>query len=149
MNGKRARWLRKLALNIVLAQGESGGVGYNEYNQESNCPSWEPAYADKHRHNFDDPTKNDTHERMKDPDGVPLLAMFNNPGTIHHKHKVTLIYKHLKKMWKATNGKHDLFKQLKRRNVKNELQPTSVPKAIDGSTHALRPVGKQSQLQLA
>ena len=149
MNGKRAKWLRKLALNIVLAQGESGGVGFNQYNQESNCPSWEPAYVDKHRHDFEDPTKNDTHERMTDPEGTPLLGMFNNPGTIHHKHKVTLIYKHLKKMWKATSGKHELFQQLKQRGTKNELQRPPVQEVNNRSTPAVRSVGKQSQLQLA
>jgi len=112
MNGLTAKRLRQLAHNLVLAGGHSPGEGYNQYNQESNCPSWEPAYKDGHRHIFEGETAgflNAMHERAKDGDGNDLLGMFNNPGTIHHAHKVTVLYRHLKKLWKATGGKNEIF----------------------------------------
>jgi hypothetical protein len=129
MNGLLAKRLRALAYNIVLAEGkESPGKDYNQYNQESNCVSWEPAYKDGYRHDFSTEfndqhqsiadINNAAHERATDPDGKNLLGMFNNPGTVHHKHKVTLIYKHLKKLWKKTGGNHDIFGKRFRRVVR-------------------------------
>jgi hypothetical protein len=109
MNGLTAKRLRQLAHTIAIAQGMNPAEGYNQYNQESNCISWEPAYKDGHRHDFDEPENNVGHERMKDPDGVPLLGSYYKPGTLHHAHKVTVLYKHLKKLWRATNGRHEIF----------------------------------------
>ena len=135
MNGLTAKRLRALAYNIVLAGGkEHPGTDYNQYNQESNCVSWEPAYEDGYRHDFSTEKNligncyadinNAKHARSKDPDGNNLLGMFNNPGTIHHKHKVTLIYKHLKKLWKKTGGNHEIFGKRFRRVVRSYAPPT-------------------------
>ena len=119
MNGLTAKRLRQFARALVKSKGISLGEGYNEYDQESNAISWEPAYVDGYRHNFStevDPEGNSiadiinaTHERAKDPDGNELLGQFKNPGTLHHKHKVRILYKALKKMWKETNGRHEIF----------------------------------------
>jgi hypothetical protein len=134
MNGLTAKRLRQLAFNIVLAQGESPGEGYNQYNQESNCPSWEPAYVGGYRHDFSTEVNdkgqsiadlnNAAHERMVDPDGVPLLASFYNPGTLHHAHKVTVLYKALKKLWKATGGVHEVFGTKFRKTLRAYAPPS-------------------------
>ncbi len=119
MNESTAKRLREFARELVKSKGISLGEGYNEYDQESNLISWEPAYVDGHRHDFStelDPEGNSiadiinaTHERSKDPDGNELLGQFKNPGTLHHKHKVRILYKALKKMWKDTKGRHEIF----------------------------------------
>ncbi|MEE9302682.1 MAG: hypothetical protein V3U84_02745 [Thiotrichaceae bacterium] len=119
MNGKTAKRLRRFAQALVESKGLSAGEGYNQYDQETNAVSWEPVYVDGYRHDFSeelDPEGrsiaaiiNATHERAKDPDGNELLARFKNPGTLHHKHKVRILYKALKKMWKDTHGKHEIF----------------------------------------
>jgi hypothetical protein len=119
MNEKIAKRLRRFAQALVESKGFSAGEGYNQYDQELNNISWEPAYVDGYRHDFGtavDPDGNSiadvinaTHERSKDPDGQDLLGMFKNPGTLHHKHKVRILYKALKKMWKDTNGRHEIF----------------------------------------
>jgi len=119
MNEQLAKRLRRFARALVESKGISAGEGYNQYDQELNSISWEPAYADGHRHHFSeelDPEGNSiadiinaAHERAKDPDGKDLLGQFKNPGTLHHKHKVRILYKALKKMWKDTHGQHEIF----------------------------------------
>lgn len=128
MNGLTAKRLRQLAYNITLAQGEHPGEGANQYHQESNCPSWEPAYEDGYRHDFSEEVNeagqriadlvNACHPRAKDPDGFPLLGMFKNPGTLHCAHKTKQLYRHLKKLWKATGGKHEIFGPKFRRTLR-------------------------------
>ena len=125
MNGLTAKRLRQLAHNLVLAGGHSPGEGYNQYNQESNMVVWEPAYSDGWRHDYT-PTgafMNALHPRAKDPDGNNLLGMYNQPGTIHHAHKVTVLYRHLKKLWRATHGRHEIFGKRFRGTYKSYTQP--------------------------
>ena len=131
MNGLIAKRLRQLAYQIVVAGGEKPGEKYNQYNQESNCVSWEPAYEDGYRHDFSTEKNiigvryadinNAKHARAKDPDGNDLLGMFNNPGTIHHAHKVTVLYRHLKKLWRRTHGLHEIFGKKFRRTNRSDL----------------------------
>jgi len=127
MNGLTAKRLRQLAHAIVLSQGGSPGEFLNHYDQESNCPTYVPAYADGYRHDFSD-TKaaalvNACHERAKDPDGNELMAFVKNPGTLHHKNKVKIIYLNLKKLWRSTKGKHMLFGKRFRHTVRTYAQP--------------------------
>jgi hypothetical protein len=126
MNGLTAKRLRQLSHAIVLSQGDSPGEGLNQYNQESNCVSWEPAYEDGYRHDFSGKAGelvNACHPRATDPDGNPLLGMFKNPGTLHHKSKVKLIYKALKKLWKETGGEHEIFGPKFRRTIRTYAHP--------------------------
>jgi hypothetical protein len=127
MNGLTAKRLRQLAYQICIASGESPGEGANSYNQESNCVSWEPAYKDGYRHDFSDseaaPLVNACHERATDPDGTPLLGMYYKPGTIHHAHRPTLIYKHLKKLWRKTRGQHEIFGKRFRKTLRTYAPP--------------------------
>jgi hypothetical protein len=125
MNGLIAKRLRQLAFQTVSAGGENPAEGYNQYNQESNMVVWEPAYADGHRHDFADTDKNIGHDRAVDPDGNELLGMYYNPGTIHHAHKVTVLYRHLKKLWKATGGKHEIFGKKFRRTYRTYVPSTA------------------------
>lgn len=128
MNGLTAKRLRQLAYQIVLASGESPGEGANQYHQESNCVSWEPAYEDGYRHDFSGVAGdlvNACHSRATDPDGLPLLGMFKNPGTLHNAHKVTQLYHHLKKLWKSTGGKHEIFGKKFRRTLRTYAPPSS------------------------
>lgn len=92
MNTGRAKKLRRLALQLLLRQGISGGEGRNEYYQEENCVSWEPA-IDKN-----------TGMRMRDPDGIPLLASVKKPGTLHCAWKFRAFYKQLKKSYKRKDA---------------------------------------------
>jgi hypothetical protein len=128
MNGLTAKRLRQLALQLVISQGFSGGDGYNQYDQEANCVSWEPAYQDGHQHVFEGEAAgfvNAIHERMVDPDGTPLFGMFKNPGTLHHKHRVTIVYKGLKKLWMQTGGKHEIFGKNFRRTYRSYAPATA------------------------
>ena len=135
MNGLTAKRLRQLAYQIALTSGENPGQGANQYHQESNCVSWEPAYEDGYRHDFSTMVNeagqsmadlvNACHPRATDPDGLPLLGMFKNPGTLHNAHKVTQLYKHLKKLWKATGGKHEIFGTKFRRTLRTFAPPDS------------------------
>jgi len=119
MNGLTAKRLRQLAHKIILAQGGSPGEFLHHYDQQSNCPAYVPAYSDGYRHDFSEEINKDgynmaalanaCHPRAKDPDGNELLAFVKNPGTLHHKNKMKIVYLALKKMWNATNGKHPVF----------------------------------------
>jgi hypothetical protein len=101
----------------VLAQGGKPGEFLNNYDQESNCPGYVPAYADGHRHDFENEDNNFGHERTTDPDGNELMAYVMKPGTLHHKNKVKILYLGLKRLWKQTGGKHMIFGQKFRRVV--------------------------------
>ena len=109
MNGLTAKRLRQYALKLCHLEGISGGEGMNKYRQAMNCRSVKPAYVDGHRHNYDDDKENLKYERATDPDGNKLIGFYNNPGTIVTKWKWKIIYRNLKKLWKKTNGRHQIF----------------------------------------
>jgi hypothetical protein len=67
--------------------------GWNEYNQEENCISWEPAFDDK---GFP----------LRDPEGDALIQPLKKPGTIYCAHKQTIIYKNLKDRYKRKRMSH-------------------------------------------
>ncbi len=120
MNGKITKRLRRLAIKLLATQKLSAGEFANQYDQESNCASWEPAYVDGHRHDFDNDDNNLGHERAKDPDGNDLLGMFKNPGTLHVKQRGEVVYHALKKLWKETGGKHKVFTSDEMRPLRRE-----------------------------
>lgn len=136
MNGKIAKRLRQLAVDLLATQGFSAGEFHNQYDQESNCISWEPAYEDGHRHVFDvdeevDPFANLRHPRAKDPDGKELLGMFKNPGTLHCKQRGRVVYHALKKLWKETGGKHKVFTSDEMQSLRRESL-RDLPQANEG-----------------
>lgn len=95
MRNKRAKQLRKLAANVVEANGGHLMEGYNRYNQETNCHAFEVATDAKGL-------------PMGDTHGKPLLKHTLVPGTIHLTWKRRLIYQHIKKLWKVNPG-HPAF----------------------------------------
>ncbi|MHC4640099.1 MAG: hypothetical protein ACYS32_00540 [Planctomycetota bacterium] len=126
MNGLTAKKLRRYALKLVHLEGVSGGEGKHEYQQALNCKAVEPAYTDGHRHDYDDDDNNIGHERMTDPDGNDLIGFYNNPGSLVTKWKWKIVYRNLKKLWKQTHGRHEIFSpQFMRRVLEDEKQSPS------------------------
>jgi len=117
MRGKRSKWLMLYAKRLLTVEGVKLGEGYNHYNQARNCPNWEPAYVDGHRHDFEDDDNNIAHERMKDPEGTLLYGQFPNPGTVQCAWKLRIMYQNLKRLWKETKGGHEIFKIFDKRLV--------------------------------
>jgi hypothetical protein len=114
MNNKTAKKLKRLAIKLLAAEGISGGDGYNEYNQIENRILWEPAYQDGKPHNWDNPEENEKRVRAADPDGNALLAMRKVPGTVFTAWRLRMAYNNLKRLWKETGGKHELFTELEK-----------------------------------
>jgi len=89
MRGKRAKKLRRIALQYVLTvMKKSAGEGRNEYNQAMNRIEWEPMLNPETSH------------PMMDPDGFPLMKPGKAPGTITSAWHWRVMYKSLKKQWK-------------------------------------------------
>lgn len=80
MRGKKAKRLRKGALDICRAQGVIPGENAGQYHQVKNCHAWVNA-GDKH------PIT-----------GEPVLRHVLNPGTIIHKNPFMRVYRALKKI---------------------------------------------------
>lgn len=91
MRGKRAKYLRKLAGEVLLAKGVSLGEDHRVYNQAMNCPRWEEY-------------KGPDGLPMIDPDtGDPMMIIKKGPGTLTHANRHRVLYKQLKNSWKRTN----------------------------------------------
>jgi hypothetical protein len=89
MRGKRAKKLRRIALHYVLTKLKvSAGEGHGQYNQAMNMLKWERQVDSD---GFP----------MKDPGGGFLLTPTKMPGTITNAWKWRVLYRILKKQWKA------------------------------------------------
>lgn len=88
MRGKRAKQLRKLAATLLRKHGISPVDLKQNYNQEMNCISWEPATGKDGK-------------LIRDPDGQLLLAPKKKHGTITHAHAFMIAYRRLKKHYKS------------------------------------------------
>jgi hypothetical protein len=77
VRGKKAKLLRRTALELCKAQGVPPGADAGKYHQIKNCHAWVPSGE-------------------QDSDGVDLLKHVLNPGTILHKNPFMRIYRQLK-----------------------------------------------------
>jgi hypothetical protein len=109
LNNKRAKYLRKLARTICITENIGPGDGYNEYNQLENCVCWAAAFADGKPPTWDDPEKDENRLPALDPEGHKLIAPYRRPGTITTAWRFRMIYQNLKRLWKETGGKHEVF----------------------------------------
>lgn len=91
MRGKRAKYLRRMAAELVIRDGAKGlGEGYNEYHQAMNMIQWGPQL-------------DESGLPMLDPEGMALMKPDKFPGTITNAWKWRVMYRTLKRMWKR-NG---------------------------------------------
>lgn len=88
MRGSRAKKLRRIALEYVVGiMKKSAGEGYNEYNQAMNRIEWETV-LDKNGHPVI-------------VGGQAMKKPGKAPGTITCAWHTRVMYKQLKKRWKA------------------------------------------------
>lgn len=87
MNGKRAKKLRRMALEYVVGVMKKGAEeGYNQYNQAMNRIEMQPS-LDENGHPIL-------------VGGQAVLKPTKAPGTITSAWHLRTMYKHLKKRWK-------------------------------------------------
>lgn len=87
MRGKKAKYLRRMAVELCHLKKVPPGLDAGKYHQVNNCHAWVPSGE-------------------KDPEGNPLLKHVFNPGTIVHKNPFMSFYRKLKQLFKG--GHHDL-----------------------------------------
>ena len=90
MNGKKAKYLRKMARVFIFNNGQNPEDGYNKYNQAMNCISME-------RFTWEDG------KLAVDGNGTPLLKAKRKPGTITCAYKQRIAYQTLKKTYMKGN----------------------------------------------
>jgi hypothetical protein len=84
LRGKKAKFLRRWAFQLLKMQNISPSTDMGQYKQVKNCHAW-------------------ILSEEKDPDGTPLRKHVLNPGTIFHANPFMKLYRMLKH---ETRGGH-------------------------------------------
>jgi hypothetical protein len=98
MNQSRAKYIRRVAEKVLAATKYKMSDGHGLYHRDNNHIVWEPKFDENGL-------------RVKDPEGKMLLEPVKKPGTIHCAWNYRILYKSLKKLWKDTSGKHEVFQK--------------------------------------